>query len=184
MVLVIALIVLLEHVTVFVLAWHDQPHWTIQAARWSQFVLIGLVFWHNRGSRLLPTSAAERELWTIWLGYLAAYMVNTLVVRLMIGSELIVRGPGAPAAWEDLVLYPFSAVLSGLAFFIMGANYWGRCYAVGLFFFGLALLITRYLDFAPLAFGLLWSITLAGLGLRLRRLGIKAEEEKGKQKAV
>ena len=67
------------------------------------------------------------------------------------------------------------AVLSGMAFFIMGSNYWGRCYAVGAAFFVLAVLMPLHLEYAPLTFGLLWSGTLAALGLHLRKLGNKYE---------
>src|SRR5205807_10248209 len=147
------------------------PRWLLLTVRLSQFVLIGVLFWSNRGSRLLPTSAPERELWSIWLGYLASYVVNALVVRALLGQGVIARGPGAPDGWEDLILYPFSAVLSGLAFFVMGSNYWGRCYAVGLVFFALALTVTNWLPLAPLAFGVLWAVTLVALGLHLRQLG-------------
>jgi hypothetical protein len=60
---------------------------------------------------------------------------------------------------------------SGLAFFIMGSNYWGRCYAFGLAFWALAALMPMHLEWAPLEFGLLWSVTLTLVGLHLRRLG-------------
>ena len=37
-----------------------------------------------------------------------------------------------------LSLTPSSAILTGMAFFVMGSNYWGHCYALGLCFFSLA----------------------------------------------
>ena len=47
------------------------------------------------------------------------------------------RLPGSPENryFHELLPYPFISLISGLAFFIMGANYWGRCYAIGLAFF-------------------------------------------------
>jgi hypothetical protein len=171
MVLLMALIVLAEHVTVFALLSAGHMGWLISCTRMCQFVLIGALFWYNRGTRVLPTSAPERELWSIWIGYLVAYAVSHVVGHTLIARGLIAPGPEAPAAWADLILYPVSATLSGLAFFVMGSNYWGRCYAVGVLFFGLAFAITFALPLAPLAFGLLWSATLLALGLHLRRLG-------------
>ena len=42
--------------------------------------------------------------------------------------------------------------------------------------------MTLVLPLAPLAFGVLWSVTLVGLGLHLRRLGNRAAEGKGEQR--
>jgi serine/threonine protein kinase len=184
MVLVLAAIVFVEHVAVYFLIRGGAPHWVISSTRFSQFVLIGLLFWYNRGPRLLPTSAPERELWTIWIGYLASYVINALVLRALIGQGVIRGGDPPVQGWEELILYPFSAVLSGLAFFVMGSNYWGRCYAVGLVFFALALLITGHLSVAPLAFGLLWGVTLVAVGLHLRRLSGKAEAKAADQQTM
>jgi len=173
-VLLIGLIVLVEHVVVFVLTQRGEARWTILAAKVGQFAFIGLVFWRNRGSRLLPTSGPERELWTIWIGYLAAYGINLFVCRSLAWHDMIGRGPAGPERWDDLTLYPYSAVVSGLAFFVMGSNYWGRCYAFGLAFWALAALMPLHLEWAPLEFGLLWSATLTMLGLHLRRLANEA----------
>jgi serine/threonine protein kinase len=176
MVLVIAAIVFVEHLVVFVLTQTNQPSWLVLASKVTQFVLIGLVFWQNRGSRLLPTSGPERELWTIWLGYLGAYAINVLVSRLLAWHGFIATGPGGEH-WGDLILYPYSAIVSGLAFFVMGSNYWGRCYAFGVAFWALAALMPLHLEWAPLEFGLLWSVTLTLVGLHLRRLGREAVTE-------
>jgi len=180
MVLIFAGIVFVEHIVVYVLTRMDQPHWMVMSARLLQFVAIGIVFWKNRGSRLLPTSPAERELWTIWIGYLAAYGFSLLAVRLLVSHGIIVRGsgPDVPVRWDELILYPFSAIASGLAFFIMGSNYWGKLYAVGLAFWVMAALMPLHLDWAPLEFGVLWSAVLVALGLHLRTLGQKAESER------
>ena len=58
-----------------------------------------------------------------------------------------------------------------MAFFIMGSNYWGRCYAIGVAFFGLAAVMPTNLDLAPLEFGVAWSLTFVVIGLHVRRLG-------------
>jgi serine/threonine-protein kinase len=179
MLLIFALIVLVEHVAVFLLSWTQQPWWTIVIARSLQFVGMGIAFWYNRGRRLLPTSAPERELWTIWVGYLITLVVNWMVCWQLRAYEIIKAGPGAPQRWEEYFLYPIITMLSGLAFFTMGSNYWGRCYAVGAAFFVLAVLMPLRLEFAPLAFGLLWSATLIALGLHLRKFDNKQAGDHG-----
>jgi hypothetical protein len=68
-------------------------------------------------------------------------------------------------------LYPCCTLFAGLAFFALGSNYWGRCYAIGLAFFGVAIVRTWDLGWAPLEFGVIWALTLGVVGLRLRRLG-------------
>jgi eukaryotic-like serine/threonine-protein kinase len=171
MVLLIAAIVLVEHILVFALTQTGQPRWMVLSSKFGQFFFIGLVFWQNRGSRLLPTSGPERELWTIWIGYLGAYAINLFVTRSLAWHAVIAQGSAGPERWDDLILYPYSAMASGLAFFIMGSNYWGRCYAFGLAFWALAALMPLHLEWAPLEFGLLWSGTLTLVGLHLRRLG-------------
>jgi serine/threonine protein kinase len=181
MVLAVAVIVLVEHLAIFLLTWTGQPRESVLLARVAQFALIGVVFWWNRGDRLLPTSSAERELWTIWIGYVVAYLMNSILVRVLIANGVIGPGPAAPPAWEDLIMYPLSGILSGMAFFVMGSNYWGRCYAVGLAFFGVAALMPLFLSWAPLAFGVLWGSALAALGLHLRRLGGRAGPDGDKQ---
>jgi hypothetical protein len=161
MVLIIGAIVFVEHVAVHLLILLDQPRYVITAARAGQFVLIGWLFWRNRGSQLLPRSAAERELWTIWIGYVLAYVFGLLAVRCMIFFQIIGPGASAPHYWETLIVYPISAIASGLAFFIMGCNYWGRLYVVGLAFFVLAALMPMHLEwhslFSPLSCRCTWN---------------------------
>jgi serine/threonine protein kinase len=178
MVLIFAAIIFVTYLTVYLLIRLDQPHWLIMSARMGQFVAIGIVFWKNRRSQLLPTSPAERELWTIWIGYLAAYFFSQVTVRALVSHGLISKGLDAPHRWEELILYPFSAIASGLAFFMMGSNYWGKLYAVGLAFWVLAALMPLHLEWAPLEFGALWSTVLLALGLHLRTLSQQGQGEK------
>jgi tRNA A-37 threonylcarbamoyl transferase component Bud32 len=158
-------IVFLGHLLVFWLLETDQPKLLLWSARLGQFALMALIFYRYRGSEsLLPSSTAERQLWSIWLGYVLAYVISA-----MIGHEMLSRGQGQQL--DEWTLYPFTSVLTGLAFFIMGSNYWGRCYAIGLAFFGLAALMPLNLYWAPLEFGFLWSMTFLSLGLHLYRIG-------------
>jgi serine/threonine-protein kinase len=142
--------------------------WLCRAA---EYGLIALTFRRARSWNLLPTNQAERQLWTIWIGYMIASIVVTIIARLLVGHQIVSDGEAAPAHWQELYFYPVLAVLSGLGFFIMGSNYWGRCYALGVGFFALAILMCLRLEWAPLEFGTAWGATLLALGLHLRSLG-------------
>jgi eukaryotic-like serine/threonine-protein kinase len=168
MLLIFSAVVLVEHVIVFflVLGGPPYPRGWILAARVSQFGIMGFLFWRQRQHSLLPTSAAERQLWSIWIGYLLACTLVSLI-----HSELIHLGQ----ARDHLTMYPLWAVLTGLAFFIMGSSYWGWCYAIGIGFFLLGALMpwNGRLAWAALEFGVAWSATLVVIGLHLRRAGAR-----------
>src|SRR5262245_31268089 len=177
MILFIAGIVLVGHIAVFVLIQTGQARSLIMGAKLAQFAAIGYVFWRNRGSRLLPTTPPERLLWTVWIGYIGAYFVTLTVTRSLLEHNILTAHSGAPPGAADLMLYPFSSVIAGFAFFIMGSNYWGRLYAFGTGFFILAVLMPLHIEWAPLEFGGLWAATLAATGLHLRKLGAQAAAE-------
>ena len=63
------------------------------------------------------------------------------------------------------------------ALFTMGSNYWGGCFAIGSAFFVLAAVLPLHLSWAPLAFGTLWGLTLAGIGWRLGRIAARLKAE-------
>ena len=171
MLLWFAVIVFCGHLLTFLLLHQERiPHYSLAwLSRVGQFVLIGLLFWRYRGVRsVLPTSSAERQLWSIWIGYMMAFAMSGLV-------SLMELTPGNH--WDELALYPFSAILTGLAFFVMGSNYWGQCYTLGLAFFALAAVMPLRMGLAPLEFGTLWSISLTVIGLHVRRRGAERGEE-------
>jgi serine/threonine-protein kinase len=158
------------HTAYFVALQLGLPIWLRWVSGTIQFGLIGLAFWRNRPATLLPTTAAERQLWSIWIGYLLAFAVSVLIQEVSAALASANRPVEERMAASPWSLYPFSAVLSGLAFFVMGSSYWGGFYAVGLGFFVLAALMPFRLDLAPLEFALFWSATLVLVGVRLRRL--------------
>jgi serine/threonine protein kinase len=171
MVLWAALVVGIEHFSVCFLVVTHQPRAWINIARALQFVALGYLFWSNRRSQLLPTNAAERELWSIWIGYFTSYFFIVIITRLLLYLEVVDSGtdPNVKPYFLELLPYPFISLLSGLAFFVMGANYWGRCYAVGLVFFAIAPLMTLDMTLSPLLFGLVWTVVLTMFGVHLRR---------------
>ena len=67
---------------------------------------------------------------------------------------------------------PTGPILSGLALFVMGTRYWGRCYLFGGAFFVLAAFMPFILNWSALAFGLLWCTCLVSIGRHLRRLAV------------
>ena len=80
------------------------------------------------------------------------------------------------AGWTpevDLALYPLFAAVTGMPFLILGSCYWGWCYAFAAVFFGLTLLMTFDLRWAPIEFGVSWAAALGTIGFRLRRLATR-----------
>jgi serine/threonine-protein kinase len=124
-------------------------------------LVLGVLVWRFRAGRLLTGGAAGRMMWSIWLGYVATCTVLGISYRLVAGPAVELEGN----------LYPGLAAITGLAFFVLGSSYWGWCYAFGLAFYALALLMTLDLGWAPLEFGALWAVALVVIGLHLRRLG-------------
>ncbi len=188
MLLIFAGIVLAEHLTVFTLTMElpRYPLLWIVLARTIQFTLMGLVFWRYRKARVMPASTAERQLWSIWLGYLVSCLIVSAVGHLVVhGASAhderssfpqpqVVGGPEHghdAAAYDERSSFPYWAILTGLAFFVMGSNYWGRCYLYGAAFFLISVVMALNRRFAPIEFGMLWTTCLIDLGLRLRRLG-------------
>jgi len=164
-----AAIVGLTYVVVFALTLDGPPYpfgWLI-ATRAAQFVLMGVAFWYYRPRQLLPTTQAERQLWSIWIGFLMASFLVGAAGRVLATAD---------RPLDELTLFPTWSIVSGLAFFIMGSSYWGRCYAMGVAFFASALVMPLNLRLAPLEYGLLWTVALAAIGWHLRRLGA---EERG-----
>jgi serine/threonine protein kinase len=153
-------IIAVEHIVLFVMIQLTAPEYAYWSVRALQFVLMALVFWLNRSQRLLPSSSAERQLWAIWVGYLIACLVASIAGRQVMGDTDPFK----------LKLYLFWSMLSGLSFFAMGGSYWGRCYALGMAFFLLACVLPLKLEWAPLAFGSLWTLSLLLIARHLRRL--------------
>jgi hypothetical protein len=169
--LLFAVIVGLTHVVIFVLTFRGPPYplFWIGAARITQFVLMGLAYLRFCPTRYLPASAAERQLWSIWIGYLVASVVVVIAGRIMETEE---------HPLDELALFPVWSTFAGMAFFAMGGNYWGRCYALGAAFFVAAVLMPFALHWSSLIFGGLWAFALGAIGRHLMRLGIpdKAKE--------
>src|SRR5205807_8541048 len=81
--LLLAGIFFLGHLLTFVLLQTNQPYPYVFLSRCSQLLLGGAAFWVYRRRDPLPSNAAERQIWLIWLGALAAFAVTSLACRLL-----------------------------------------------------------------------------------------------------
>ena len=152
------------HVLLYVLTHTPGGDRFVWPTRLVQFSLMGLIFWLNRTHRLLPTSNAERQLWSIWVGHFLASFAVVIACRPFVPDD---------DPHKNFLYIPWS-LLSGLAFFVMGSNYWGRCYALGGGFLILAVVMRQQLEWAPIGFGALWAVALVTMGVHLRALAADA----------
>jgi len=153
-------IIFLGHASVSILLAMGEPtSLAFWVPRITQFALLGLVLWFVRSKSPWPTSKAERLLWATWLGYLLGYFCMSLVIAQL----------GHP---HGHVFAP-AAVLTGLAFFVMGCHLWGFCYVLGVAWMGLAVLLASQPEsnWSPFWFGTLWGLSLLAVGIRYYRLG-------------
>jgi eukaryotic-like serine/threonine-protein kinase len=157
-------IILVSQIALFAVISSKQSDLIIYATQCVQFLLMGLVLWCFRSPEMLALSPAKKHHISIWIGYLVACGLVALVSQMLVGRERL----------YDFFLYPYWAILSGLAFFQMGSNYWGWLYALGLAFFVLAALLPLYPHAGPLAFGALWAGSLVIIGQRVRARAKKA----------
>ena len=165
MLLLFAAIVAATHlIKHFAIEWHLSAPLVISIQLVQFASLVGVLWWH-RPQGLAPATTAERQLWSLFIGYMIACALTGHLTRTMFGD----------AALYDGKLYPFFCALTGLTFFVLGSSYWGRCYAVGALFFVMGVVLAQgdNARWGALAFGGLWTVTLAAIGLRLRSLAPK-----------
>ncbi len=129
-----------------------------QLAYWGprsvMIVLLAILIYRSRHGAVLPRSAAERPIWSIWVGYLA-----TLGVM----NGLLLLG-----GLDQSALFPIASSLSGFGFIAMAGHLWGGCAVLGALFLAGAVVTTQLPVFAPLVFGSIWLVSLLVLGKRYR----------------
>ena len=120
---------------------------------------LGGVVWQARrgGHGPLPADGVERPIWAVWVGYLVARGMLTLLAWRQ--------------GWATGPTYAVAALLAGAAFHTLGGHAWGMCYVIAAAFFAAALPLAAAGAWAVPAFGALWTAVLVWLGLRYRRLG-------------
>ena len=157
--LAFAPIVLVAQLALFAVIATRQPIGLVFATQGTQFALMGIALWKYGPSDLRPATAAQRQIWAIWVGFLLASGLVAIISQIMLGADRM----------YDFFLYPYWSTLSGLAFFCSGAGYWGWFYLFGIAFFLAAIVCSLFPQVGPLLFGLLWSVSLVATGHRLRR---------------
>jgi len=172
---VFAAIIGITQVIVFALTYHGPPYhvFWIGFARVSQFALMALAYLRFCPTRYLPATAAERQLWSIWIGYFVACIAAVVAGRIVETDE---------HPFDERVLFSAWAMFAGMAFFAMGGGYWGRCYAIGAVFFAASMFTPTpfVLPYSALIFGCLWVWALTAIGMHLRGL---AKQHRAKEPA-
>ncbi len=146
----IGVIIFLSHVAIFIL---EQSELSRPLSVWlPRVIMMGLIFvviYRARDGALLPRSVAERPVWSIWLGYLAA--LGT--VNLLTATGLMHRSS----------MFTIASVLSGFGFLAMAGHAWGGSALFGVGFLIMAFLTAYYPPAAPLAYGAMWLVSLLWL---------------------
>lgn len=151
----IGIIIMVAHVAIFALVEMPIPVWIAYwIPRIGMMIGIFAAIYHAREGALLPRSVAERPVWSIWLGYLAALGVINV---------LLIFGGG-----DHLELFPVASALSGFGFIAMSGHVWGGSAIFGLAFLVVAALTALLPQAAPLLFGGMWLISMLGMGRHYR----------------
>jgi len=161
MTLWVAGIVAVTHAAVFALVQLGVPRLALwhPLVRGGEFAAIGLVLWTHWRQWYPPRGMPAKQCWAIWFSYLAGSVVLAAAGWISAGS-----------GFDPLTLYPQFAVLASIGLFVLGSSYWGYCYAFGLGFLVLALLMALVLSWAPLLFGASLGLCFWILGRHLRGL--------------
>lgn len=158
----LAPVMLIPEILVTVICWYEQAGVLLlltQCARITGFLAVVQAY---RGGQWLPQGPAERQLWSLWGGYVLCCFTAGAATRIAFGVF--------DTALE-LQIYMAISCLTALAFFVLSSTFWGYAAVIGLLFIGVTFLMAFDLRFAPLEFGITWATVLVYLGRRLRRLG-------------
>ena len=169
-------IVFASHLAMGFMTWLQLPE---RAAFWGprlvMFALLATLIYRSRQGQVLPRTAAERPIYSIWIGYL----LSLATINLLVWTHLI---PGA-------ALFPISAALSGFGFVAMSGHVWGGNAILGLLFLAVALLMPLLIPlfqwiplpsdvWMPVIFGGLWMVSLVVLSWHYRSREPKRRKKK------
>lgn len=133
------------------LIWYFQRHDAVlSAGYWApRIAMLSLIAWRimrARDGSLWPRTAAERPVWSIWLGYLTTLgFINFAVIGGMIDGRL---------------LLPLASILSSFGFIAMAGQVWGGSGLLGLVFLAVSVAALKSPALAPLLFGAGWFVSL------------------------
>ncbi|MAT68225.1 MAG: hypothetical protein CMJ58_01745 [Planctomycetaceae bacterium] len=164
-----AWIALATHAAIFLHAvvGSSRPVLAVLTIRCAEIFAMLAAFWPRRKEWFPPHGPGARQLWSMWLGDLTAAFT-------LLAADYLQAPRDVP--YTSLHAYPAMAVLSSLAYWVLGSTYWGYCYVMGGFFLIAAVLMPLYLTAAPLVFGIAWCVCLMLLGQRLRRVTAEVDQ--------
>lgn len=159
------------HVTVFFALRLEAPEWAVWPFFFLPYLMLFGAFRLAESTSIRPMGWADRQVWPIWGGHALASATILLAARLT-------NSDGETAIHAA---YPALAVLTGLAFAVMGRDYWGRHYLHALMWMAGAVVMALTPTRAPLEAAALTALCLGQIGLFLLRLGRHdmAEPEQG-----
>jgi len=148
---------------VFLALRYRWPEWALWLALLGPLGLILTIFRRHPSPWTWLIGWVNRQLWAIWGGHLLAVATLLLAFRLL--------APDMAGAVR--LAYPSLAALTGLAFFVMGADYWGRYYLFGVLWLAAAVLMALTPAWAPLEAAVLVLACLWQIALVMRRLALE-----------
>jgi eukaryotic-like serine/threonine-protein kinase len=163
--LIAAMILAAAHTSVFLLTWFSGPEWAIWLALFLPYCMLFYKFRRQRYPWTWIASWMDRQLLSIGAGHFLAALALFLGYRLS----------GRDAVESVQVGYPGLAALTGIVFFIMGSDYWGRYYVFGLLWLTATVVMALSPAWAPLEAAALAAFCLAQIGLFMRAQSRRAE---------
>jgi serine/threonine protein kinase len=128
---------------VFFLARWDGPEWLIWLAMFAPATVLFRIFRQHRYPwNGVVTWIPDRLLWSIWIGHFLTDLTLFAAIRFS----------GRTLAETVEISFIIKAALTGMAFFIMGSDYWGRYYLYGLGWMAAAALMVFVPAWGPLIF--------------------------------
>lgn len=146
----------------------DDAYPAAMGVRALQFLTFGYVLWAFRATWWPPQSAAARHLLSQWIAFVLGCFLTVAVVTVTHALE----NSGRPL--NLFASYPYFSLLSGMMWFTLASNFWGRFYAFGTAFFVMAFVIPFSYRWAPLEFGALWGFCLWMTGRQLQRFATQS----------
>jgi eukaryotic-like serine/threonine-protein kinase len=123
--------------------------------------IIGLsLFLYYGGGRIWPANPAEQHMLSVWGSFIV--VAGMLFVNLGLN-------PG-DSSFQSPAFYEAICGASAVAFFSLGAMFWGGCYLVGVAFLLLIPIMPLDPRFCPILYGSIWGVVTLLIGSRLRRL--------------
>ncbi len=156
----LAPIIFLPEVYATYARFHQWPAWWVLPVYGLRPILgVSLFLYYGKG-RIWPQNPAEQHMLSVWGSFIV--VAGMLFVNLGIN-------PGEDG-WRSPAFYEAICGASAVAFFSLGAMFWGGCYLVGIAFLLMIPLMPLDPRLCPILYGSIWAIVTLLIGTRLRRL--------------